>query len=87
MGDFGPRMEFLFRVFQIEKAAVIGEELNAKPTKDGFEVGRRELKLAGTHHASARCREAVKIVSSPRDDLTSAHHTADARKSTEIAHD
>jgi hypothetical protein len=65
MGDFGPRMEFLFREFKIKKAAVIGEELNAGCAKDGLEVGMREPKLAGTHHASARRREALKVVSSP----------------------
>ncbi|HME83368.1 MAG TPA: hypothetical protein VKG91_02175 [Roseiarcus sp.] len=87
MGRVGRRAQFLFREFQIEKAAVVGEELNAERAKDSFEVGWRELELAGTHYASARRRETVKIISASGDSLAPAHHTASARNSTEIAHD
>ena len=86
LGRVGRRAQFLLGEFQIERAAVIGEELNAKPAKDGFEVGH-ELKLAGTHHASARRREAVKMVGSSGNSLAPADHIAGTRDSTEISHD
>jgi hypothetical protein len=38
------RAELLFRESQVEEAAVVGEELNADPAKDGFEIGRRQNK-------------------------------------------
>jgi len=36
MGRIGRRAQFLLGEFQIERAAVIDEELNAKLAKDGF---------------------------------------------------
>ena len=76
-----------FRECQIEEAAVISEELNPEPAEHGLEIGRRELKLAGAHHASARHSEAVKIVGGSGDRFASDPHTAGAGKSTEISND
>jgi hypothetical protein len=87
MRRVGRRLEYLFREFQVEESAVIGEELNAEPAKHGFEVGRREPNLAGAHDASARRSEAVKIVSTSGDRFAADPHAAGTRNSTKIAYD
>jgi hypothetical protein len=87
MGRVSRHAEFLFKECQVEEAAVIREELNPEPAEHGFEVGRREFKLAGARHASARRSEAVKIVGGSGDRFASDPHTAGAGKSTEISND
>src|SRR5208283_825061 len=86
MGRLGRGRENAFREFQIEEVAVVGQELDSGPAKHGFEVGRREPEFAGSRHASAGRRKAIKLVRGASNRFAADPDAACPRKSTEIAH-
>ena len=87
LGDIVGLAKLLVGESQIQQPTVVGAELDAGPTEDGFEVGVSEADFAGTDDDAARPQEAFELVGSAGDRFAVTRHQTAAGDSTEILHD
>ncbi len=84
MSNFARRGQRLLREFEIEKAAVVGEELEILAASRPFQGGRRKLDLAGAGDAGRPMKETVKIVTRAGDLFSVASDDPASRNAAEI---